>query len=52
MQLSTFIDVTYKTAWFMLHKIRIAINHTDNMNQLSGDVQAILAFHYSLLHTQ
>lgn len=44
-QLSAIIQVTYKTAWSMLHKIRTAINRADNARPLHGDVRGLLAFY-------
>ncbi|MGG1877083.1 IS1595 family transposase [Paenibacillus cisolokensis] len=39
MRLSQVIDVTYKTAWLMLHKIRHAALHFDARELLYGDVK-------------
>src|SRR5205809_4893058 len=33
------IGVTQKTAWFMLHRIRLAMQDTDTGGKLSGDVE-------------
>ncbi|WNR45566.1 IS1595 family transposase [Paenibacillus roseipurpureus] len=38
-ELSKIINVTYKTAWLILHKIRTAIQLSDNQSLLSGSVQ-------------
>ncbi len=34
------LDVTYKTAWFMLHRIRLAMKNPDSPFMLSGTVEA------------
>lgn len=39
-QLRSYIGVTYKTAWSMLHKIRQAISHADANQPLTGTVRA------------
>lgn len=39
MRLSQVIEVTYKTAWLMLHKIRHAVGEFDALELLSGDVK-------------
>ncbi|MCU6711132.1 transposase [Paenibacillus sp. J5C_2022] len=39
-QLSKLLQVTYKTAWSMLHKIRQVISDWDTDQLLSGDVEA------------
>ncbi|CAH0118477.1 hypothetical protein PAE9249_00966 [Paenibacillus sp. CECT 9249] len=39
-QLCSYIGVTYKTAWSMLHKIRQAISHGDANQPLTGIVRA------------
>lgn len=44
-QLRSLIQVTYKTAWSMLHKIRTAINHADAARPLKGEVHGIVAFY-------
>lgn len=44
-QLSAIIQVTYKTAWSMLYKIRTAISRADNARPLHGDVRGLLAFY-------
>lgn len=44
-RLSEQIQVTYKTAWTMLRKIRQAIHETDEKQPLSGTVRAGLAFY-------
>jgi hypothetical protein len=41
-QLSELIDVTYKTAWTMLNKLRQAISNSDRSILLSGVVEAKL----------
>lgn len=38
------IDVSYPTAWLMLHKIRAAMSHRDEKYQLSGLIQLDEAF--------
>ncbi|RXZ83474.1 transposase [Paenibacillaceae bacterium] len=43
-RLAALIKVTYKTAWAILHKIRLAISRYDNAHLLSGDVHSALAF--------
>jgi len=37
--LSRIIEVTYKTAWLMLHKLRDALDHADNRTLLDGIVR-------------
>jgi transposase-like protein len=37
--LSSLIQVTYKTAWLILHKIRSMIQNSDTQNPLSGSVR-------------
>ncbi|MFD3268673.1 transposase [Paenibacillus dendritiformis] len=44
-QLRSIIQVTYKTAWLILHKIRAAISHSDANHPLPGVVQGIVAFY-------
>ncbi len=44
-QLSSFLQVTYKTAWAILHKIRQALSQADNANPLTGVVKGGTAFH-------
>ncbi|WP_374019496.1 IS1595 family transposase [Paenibacillus thiaminolyticus] len=44
-RLRSLIQVTYKTAWSMLHKIRAAVSHVHAKKQLSGDVQGIVVFY-------
>ncbi|MNQ73664.1 Transposase zinc-ribbon domain protein [compost metagenome] len=38
-ELSGLINVTYKTAWLLLHKIRCSIHQADSQNPLTGSVQ-------------
>ncbi|WP_019418966.1 transposase [Paenibacillus sp. OSY-SE] len=44
-RLSSIIEVTYKTAWLMLHKIRAAISRTDTERPLQGVVHGFVAFY-------
>ncbi|MGG3839485.1 IS1595 family transposase [Paenibacillus thiaminolyticus] len=44
-ELRSLIEVTYKTAWSMLHKIRTAINRADAAQPLKGEVHGIVAFY-------
>lgn len=44
-ELRALIQVTYKTAWSMLHKIRKAINRADTAEPLAGEVHGIVAFY-------
>ncbi|MGG4397111.1 IS1595 family transposase [Paenibacillus thiaminolyticus] len=44
-QLRSLIQVTYKTAWSMLHKIRTAISRADTAQPLEGEVHGIVAFY-------
>ncbi|BFH17306.1 transposase [Paenibacillus melissococcoides] len=44
-ELRALIQVTYKTAWSMLHKIRKAINRADSAQPLEGEVHGIVAFY-------
>ncbi|AJY75398.1 transposase [Paenibacillus beijingensis] len=44
-QLADVLDVTYKTAWSMLHKIRRAISIADHADPLLGQVQAGLVLY-------
>lgn len=44
-QLQSIIQVTYKTAWLILHKIRAAISHSDATRPLPGIVQGFVAFY-------
>lgn len=44
-QLRSLIQVTYKTAWSMLHKIRTAISRADTAQPLEGAVHGIVAFY-------
>jgi transposase-like protein len=39
-QLAKDIDVTQKTAWFMLHRLRYAFDHPNFKKALSGEVEA------------
>ncbi|MNZ77715.1 Transposase zinc-ribbon domain protein [compost metagenome] len=41
-ELSKLIQVTYKTAWSMLHKLRTVISQADRRILLSGDIEAKL----------
>nr|WP_246873779.1 DDE transposase [Paenibacillus dendritiformis] len=43
-RLRSIIDVTYKTAWSMLHKIRTAISCADEGKRLEGHVHGFIAF--------
>ncbi|WCR29653.1 transposase [Paenibacillus thiaminolyticus] len=43
-RLSSIINVTYKTAWAMLHKIRTAISCADEEEQLEHRVHGVIAF--------
>ncbi|MCE5169468.1 transposase [Paenibacillus profundus] len=43
-QLSSVLKVTYKTAWSILHKIRIAISRDDSNRSLNASVQGIVTF--------
>lgn len=38
-QLSSLIKVTYKTAWGMLHKVRMSLSHNDEFIKLTGNVE-------------
>ena len=44
-RLRSLIQVTYKTAWSMLHKIRAAISQAHAEKRLSGEVQGIVVFY-------
>ena len=44
-RLSSIIQVTYKTAWLMLHKIRVTMGRADSLRPLSGKVHGIVAFY-------
>ncbi|WP_019422346.1 transposase [Paenibacillus sp. OSY-SE] len=44
-RLSSIIEVTYKTAWLMLHKIRAAISRGDTVRPLAGMVHGFVAFY-------
>ncbi|MBN3525303.1 transposase [Paenibacillus apiarius] len=44
-RLSSIIEVTYKTAWLMLHKIRTAISRADIERPLAGLVHGFVAFY-------
>ncbi|MFD0870742.1 DDE transposase, partial [Paenibacillus residui] len=44
-QLSSFLQVTYKTAWAILHKIRQALSQADHKQPLTGVVKGGTAFH-------
>ncbi|MGZ9584854.1 IS1595 family transposase [Paenibacillus marinisediminis] len=44
-QLSSIIQVTYKTAWSILHKIRAIISASDNEQPLKGVIQGIVDYH-------
>ncbi|MFX3632901.1 MAG: transposase [Candidatus Pristimantibacillus sp.] len=47
--LSEYLEVTYKTAWAMLHKIRQAIHQMDNNILLEGEMKAAVE-HYGKPH--
>ncbi|MGZ9586742.1 transposase [Paenibacillus marinisediminis] len=49
-QLSSIIQVTYKTAWSILHKIRAVISSADADQPLEGTVQGIVSFHSKPLY--
>ncbi|WP_019419302.1 transposase [Paenibacillus sp. OSY-SE] len=44
-KLSSLIEVTYKTAWSMLHKIRAAMSHGEANRVLEGEVHGFVAFY-------
>ncbi|MGZ9583472.1 transposase [Paenibacillus marinisediminis] len=44
-QLSSIIQVTYKTAWSMLHKVRSVISAIDSDSPLEGTVQGVVEYH-------
>ncbi|CAH8772725.1 transposase [Paenibacillus dendritiformis] len=44
-RLRSLIQVTYKTAWSMLHKIRAAVSHAHAKKRLSGEVHGIVVFY-------
>ncbi|MCM3338307.1 transposase [Paenibacillus sp. MER TA 81-3] len=44
-RLSLIIEVTYKTAWLMLHKIRAAISRADTNRPLTGEVHGFVTFY-------
>ncbi|WP_213583268.1 transposase [Paenibacillus sp. J2TS4] len=44
-KLSSFLQITYKTAWSMLRKIRHAISHIDNNQPLTGIVKGGTTFY-------
>ncbi|MCY9514270.1 transposase [Paenibacillus apiarius] len=44
-KLSAVIEVTYKTAWSMLHKIRAALSHGEADQLLEDDVNGFIAFY-------
>lgn len=46
-QLSDILQVSYKTAWSMLHKIRLALSAFDLRRPMSGSVRAGLLFYGS-----
>lgn len=46
-RLSSIIEVTYKTAWAMLHKIRTAISCADEQEQLEYNVHGFIAYYGS-----
>lgn len=50
LRLASLIQVTYKTAWLMLHKIRCAIAEFDATQPLTGTIQAGLS-HYDRLES-
>lgn len=43
--LRSFLQVTYKTAWLMFHKIRSTIHNYDNDVPLAGIIQGIVSYH-------
>ncbi|RJG24516.1 transposase [Paenibacillus thiaminolyticus] len=44
-QLQAVLQVTYKTSWLILHKIRGAIHCHDTHNFMKGDVRGIIVFY-------
>lgn len=44
-QLQAVLQVTYKTSWLILHKMRGAIHHHDTHNLMKGDVRGIIVFY-------
>ena len=44
LQLKSTIRVTYKTAWYILHRIRTAMGQQDNTHQLGGTIEFDDAF--------
>ncbi|MEB9894483.1 IS1595 family transposase [Bacillus cereus] len=44
-QLQAVLQVTYKTSWLILHKIRGAIHYHDTNNLMKGDVRGIIVFY-------
>nr|WP_206765700.1 transposase [Paenibacillus dendritiformis] len=44
-QLQAMLQVTYKTSWLILHKIRGAIHYHDTHNLMKGDVRGIIVFY-------
>lgn len=51
LQLSKIIDVTYKTAWLICHKIRHVMSHSESHNLLSGIVRISDAVYSKQLKT-
>ncbi|MGZ9586358.1 transposase [Paenibacillus marinisediminis] len=49
-QLSTIIQVTYKTAWSILHKIRSVISAADVEQPLEGIIQGVVDYHAKPLY--
>lgn len=43
--LSSMLQVTYKTAWLMFHKIRSIIHNIDHETPLEGIIQGIVSYH-------
>lgn len=43
--LSYMLQVTYKTAWLMFHKIRTIIHNVDHETPLEGIIQGIVSYH-------
>lgn len=44
-QLQALLQVTYKTSWLILHKIRRAIHYHDTHDLMRGDVRGIIVFY-------